>query len=180
MSSIINHTINLSSYLSTFEVCNRGWSSQCKLVITSAIINAFNTIWFCRNNSRFKNIKPSLITSFATITAKVSMNGNLTKLATNRSIVDFVILKAFNVDCHPPKAPRIIEVLWHHPSPSWIKCNTDGTAIGAPGPSACVGIFRNKNGHCLGCFAVSTGISNSLHAEIMGVILAVECASQRN
>ena len=32
----------------------------------------------------------------------------------------------------------------------------------------------------LGCFAYNIGIANSIFAEIVGVILAIECAHQRN
>jgi len=90
-----------------------------------------------------------------------------------------VILKAFKVDCHLPKAPRIIEVLWHSPVFNWIKCNTDGTALGAPSLSACAAISRNNLGQCIGCFADNTGNSNAFFVEIMGIILAIEHASEK-
>jgi len=41
---------------------------------------------------------------------------------------------------------------------------------------ACAGIFRNNQGASKGCFAAIIGIANSLHVELMGIILAVEIA----
>lgn len=61
-----------------------------------------------------------------------------------------------------------------------MKSNTDGAPHGAPGPSACADIFRNNFGHNLGCFALNIGVSNALYAEVMGVILAIECAYDKN
>lgn len=69
---------------------------------------------------------------------------------------------------------------WHPTTFNWIKCNTDGAVLGNPGQAACAGIFRNINGESLGWFAANLGISNALYAEIMGVILAIEAAIDRN
>jgi hypothetical protein len=55
------------------------------------------------------------------------------------------------------RALRIIEVLWHPPIHSWIKCNIDGASLGSSGLAACGGIFRNWKGDSLGCFAYNTG-----------------------
>jgi hypothetical protein len=79
------------------------------------------------------------------ITVHVSLSGNITKLATSSTITDFVILKAFKVDTHYQRAPRIVEVTWHPPIHNWVKCNTDSTALGRPGPAACAGILRNNH-----------------------------------
>lgn len=180
LQSLINLNINVSSVPSLFDICNRGWSPQCKLVIISAIVNILNTIWSCRNNLRFNGSKPHLNSIKALIIANVSLSGNFTKLVTSPSIRDFTILKSFNVNTHHPNAPKIIEVIWSPPILHWTKCNTDGSALGSPGQSSCAGIFRNNHGESLGCFAANLGISNSFYAELMGVILAVECAIDRN
>jgi len=103
----------------------------------------------------------------------VCLSGTLTKEATGSSIDDFIILKAFKIDTHHPKAPKIIEVIWHPLILNRIKCNIDGTALGNPKPDACGGIFRNKNGESIGCFVANLGISNALHDELMGVMLAL-------
>jgi ribonuclease HI len=149
------------------------------LVITSAILNIVNLIWISRNNLRFNDVKPSWNSVTSLIIAHVSLAGNQTVLSTGSSIVDFQILKAFKVNNHPPRAPRIIEVIWHPPIIGWVKCNTDGSSSGNPGPSACGGVFRNFNGDFLGCFADSIGLANALKAELWGIIFAIEAAFDR-
>ena len=180
LQSIIGYNIDLSSLLTTFEVSKRGWSPQSKLAIIAAIINIFNIIWFCRNNYRFNNTKPNLNAAITKIISDVSLAGNSTKAVTGPSINDFKILKAFRVNTHHPNAPKVTEVIWHPPILQWIKFNTDGASLGNPGQAACVGIFRNRNGEGIGCFAVNLGLANAFYAELMGIILAVECAVNRN
>lgn len=167
--SLINLNLNLTSVLSIFKICKRGWSQQGMLVIAAAVINILNVIWWCRNNKRFNDVKPNFRTCVNMIVANTSTSGNLTSLTTNNSIHNFVLLKAFNVKCHLSRAPKIIEVLWQPPIQSWVKCNTDGASLGSTGLAACGGIFRDCKGDSLGCFAV-----------ILGIILAIESAYQKN
>jgi len=67
----------------------------------------------------------------------------------------------------------------HPPIHNWVKCNTDGASQGNLGVATCAGIFRNSHGESRGCFAANLGIANALHAELMGVILAIEIASDK-
>lgn len=53
-----------------------------------------------------------------------------------------MIIKAFDVSCHPRKAPEIMAVVWYPPLPGWIKCNSDGLSK-INGQAACGGAFRN-------------------------------------
>jgi hypothetical protein len=85
---------------------------------------------------------------------------------------EFVILKAFKVNIHYSTALRIVEVIQHPPFYNWLKCNIDGTA--------CAGIFRNNHVENIGCFAMNLGVDNALFDEIMRIILAIECAIERN
>ncbi|KAK2404238.1 hypothetical protein QL285_053601 [Trifolium repens] len=112
--------------------------------------------------------------------ASSSLTGNVTSLTSGPAISDFEIVKFFKVSIHYPKAPNIVEVIWSPPLQGWIKCNTDDTFVGNPGIAACAGIFRNNLGANLGCFAHYIGLANALYAEIMGIILAIECAVDRN
>lgn len=161
LTNIISMNINLTSVLTILDTCKRGWSPQERMNI-----NILNAIWFCRNNLRFNNTKPSFRTTVNMIIASTSISGNLTSLTTTNSITDFVLLKAFNVNCHHSKAPKIIEVIFYPPMQSWIKCNTDGAALGSSGLAACGGIFKNCSGISLGYFAYNTGLANSVYAEI--------------
>ncbi|GAU32660.1 hypothetical protein TSUD_218370 [Trifolium subterraneum] len=87
---------------------------------------------------------------------------------------EFVILKAFNVSVHHPKAPVIKEILWHPPLYNWIKCNTDGAALDSPGLASCGGIFRDYTANFLGGFSINIGNSYALHAELIGAMNAIE------
>lgn len=47
---------------------------------------------------------------------------------------------------------------------------------GSPGYAAKGGIFRDRSGEILGCFASYFGILYSLHAELTTVMIAIEVA----
>jgi ribonuclease HI len=179
LGDIIKIHINVNSIIDVLQVTNRGWSPQCKLVITSAILNIVNLIWISRNNLRFNDVKPSWNSVTSLIIAHVSLAGNQTVLSTGSSIVDFQILKAFKVNNHPPHAPRIIEVIWHPPIIGWLNCNIDGSSLGNPDSSTYNGVFRNFNGNFLGCFAVSIGLAHVLKAELWGIIFAIDATFDR-
>ena len=106
LQSIIHCTIDLSSILSTLEISDKGWCPQCRTVIISTIVGILNTISTCKNNEKF-NKTPNIKASISLITANASLISNFTKLATNHSIFDFRILKAFKVACHPQKPLKI-------------------------------------------------------------------------
>jgi hypothetical protein len=110
--------------------------------VIAAIIGVFNAIWSCRNNQRFKDIKPSLNVVFTMVCSSVSLSCNVTSLSAGPSMSEFTILKFFKVNLHRPKAQRILEVIWQPPLNGWIKCNTDGTSLGNPGLSACAGFSK--------------------------------------
>jgi len=46
---------------------------------------------------------------------EVNLSRNSTQKDSSPSIFDFVLLKVFNVCIHPPRDPKIIEVLWQLP-----------------------------------------------------------------
>jgi hypothetical protein len=177
--SIINIQGSITCTDDLWNVCDRGWGPQCKIVIASTIINILNSIWFCRNQSRFNNVKPIMNYAKTMVIANTSISGNAINLTTTSSMTDFRILKAFNVNLHPPKAPVIKEVVWMPPNVSWIKCNIDGAALGSPGHAACAGVFRGHEAQYLGGFSVNLGISFAFHAELLGVMNAIEIAHEK-
>ena len=93
---------------------------------------------------------------------------------------EFVILKAFRISIHPPKAPIIKEVVWHPPVVNWLKVNTDGAVTKSPHKAACGGIFRSSKGFTRGCFAQNLSTDSAFVAEIYGAILAIEIAKYHN
>ncbi|PNY17703.1 ribonuclease H [Trifolium pratense] len=140
-----------SSYAESIPHLN--WTPQCSIVIKSAMINILNAI--------------------------CSLTGNRTKLVYRSSMQDFMILKAFKVHLHPPKAPTIKDIIWQPPTHFWVKCNSDGAALGAPGLASCGGLFRNSSAEFLGAFAENLGVNNALYAELVGAMKAIEIAFSR-
>ncbi|XP_024632555.1 uncharacterized protein [Medicago truncatula] len=116
--------------------------------------------------------------SITSIISSTFLSGNYTSACDYTNITDFVFLKKFSIDIHPPKAPKIIEVLWNPPPLHWIKCNTDGSSN--TNTSSCGGIFRDRNADFLMCFAENTGHENAYFAELSGAMRAIELAKLHN
>jgi len=95
-------------------------------------------------------------------------------------MIEFRILKHFKVAIHPPNAPQIKEVIWSPPIFNWIKVNTDGAALKNPEKASAGGIFRDKDGLCIGCFAQNLRSMNAYQAELMAAIIAMEIAQSKN
>jgi len=176
--SVINCNLQFQVKEDVWAICNKGWNPQCKIVITAAIINIFNAVWFARNQTRFNDKVSHWRSAISVIISNTSLSGNLTTKKASSAMADFSILKKFNVSIHPPNAPQIIEVIWSPPNFNWVKCNTDGSATATS--SACGGIFRDKHAKFLLCFAENTSLQNAYHAELMGAMRAIELASSSN
>ncbi|KAF1890286.1 hypothetical protein Lal_00013539 [Lupinus albus] len=86
-----------------------------------------------RNQRRFEDKAVSLLQAKAKIKLTTTLSGNHSKLLTNNSVHNFIILREFNVKPNFLRAPRIKEVVWIAYSMSWIKINSDGAAHGALG-----------------------------------------------
>ncbi|XP_024632903.1 uncharacterized protein [Medicago truncatula] len=170
LASILNMRLQFNTFEDVWQLTNGRWSPQCKVVIQAILVNIFHLIWFVRSQSRFSHKKIHWRVAINLIIANVSMSGNNTSKAACNSIIEFSILKTFNIAIHPPKAPKIIEVLWLPPIFDWIKCNTDGA-------TGC--IFRNNEAECMGCFAQNLGLGSSLFAELSGAMQAIEIAHSK-
>ena len=179
LTSITKIPCNFSTVLEFVEISNRGWTPLCKLIILASITLCLNIIWYSRNQRRFKVKVMDIRTAINLIIASTSLSSNSPSLKANSSMTGFVILKAFSVKMNYGNAPKIKGVLWQPPILHWLKCNIDGASNGNPGPSACGGIFRNSSAEFVGAFAFNLGISNSLVAELQGVMIAIEIASQK-
>lgn len=175
MASIFNCNLNFQTKEDIWNICNGSWNPQCKVVVTVALINLINNIWFARNQIRFQNKKIPWKSLIASITSNVALYGNLSKKVASPNIANFVILKKFNVYLHPRGAPNIIEVIWRPPPIRWVTCNTNGSSNG--NLSSCGGIFRNCKADHMICFGENTGVGDSLHAELSGAMRAIELAN---
>jgi hypothetical protein len=140
LNSITKIHCNYSSVLDILDLCNRGWSPLCKLIVLAAITYCLNIIWYCRNQRRFFDKIVQVSSAINLIIAGTSLSGNCSTLKANSTMTDFVMLRAFSVKMNFGNAPIIKEVLWQPPIMHWIKCNIDGASNGNPGPSSC-GVF---------------------------------------
>lgn len=114
LSTMLNMPLHFQSIEEIWKTSDRYSNLQSKLVVNSAIINLLNSIWFARNQVRFNNKKIPWKCSIASIIVFVSLAGNISK-TTSLSMTDFTLLKKFDITLHPPRAPRITEVLWQPP-----------------------------------------------------------------
>ncbi|XP_045806456.1 uncharacterized protein LOC123899387 [Trifolium pratense] len=103
-----------------------------------------------RNNARFHDKSTHWRNVVSWISTNTALVGNKTSMCSNSSLIDFKILKHFNINIHPPK------VFWLPPLIDWVKCNTDGASTQIS--SACGGIFRNHLVEFICCFAENTGM----------------------
>jgi ribonuclease HI len=180
LAGIVNISFQVLDYSDIWKICKRNWSPQCKVVIQASIINIISAIWFRRNQARFqdKHIHWKIIIN--NIISSVHLSGCHTSKTSSPDMTEFRILKHFRINIHPPNAPQIKEVIWSPPIFNWIKVNTDGAATKNPNKASAGGIFRDKDGLCIGCFAQNLGNVNAFHAELMAAIIAMEIAQSRN
>lgn len=128
------------------------FSPQLLSLWRAMFINILWYIWSSRNRYLFENIRPSIWKITASLWADIQETNKLPIGHMFNSQEDLLCLHALHIIGHPKKAPRILEVHWNLPPPGWIKCNSDGSALGAPGMSTCGGVFRNSRGFVKGCF----------------------------
>jgi len=177
-SAVIHINLNFLNVEDIWKLCDRGWSPQWKVVIKATIINILATIWFVRNQARFNNKKIHWQSGINLVSSNVSLTGNNIKLTSTSSMIDFQVLKKFDIQIHPPRAPVIKEVLWSPPLHNWIKGNSDGSTTSTS--SACGIIFRNSFSDSVLCVAENLGASDAFNAELCGAMRAIEIAHQRN
>ncbi|XP_057800164.1 uncharacterized protein LOC131015756 [Salvia miltiorrhiza] len=93
---------------------------------------------------------------------------------------DLKVLRNLGVRPRSAPPPSFINVYWWPPPNQWIKVNTDGSALGAPGKIAAEGVFRDKFSWVRGCFHIKGGIGFAFEAELLAVISAIQIAFHRN
>jgi len=178
--SLLNTNQQFNSAEDIWKLCDKRWTPQCKVVVQAVIINILSTIWFIRNQARFKDKKIHWKSAINNIIAAVSLTGNRTKLTSFVDMDEFVFLKAFKINIHPPRAPLIKEVLWIPPTPTWIKVNTNGALTKNPNRASCGGVFRDHNSIFVGAFAQNLNTNSAFNAELLGIITAINIAVENN
>ena len=155
-------------------------SSQLKILfIACCLVNLF-AIWEVRNKWIFHNIRPVPSRTLHYIKGWLQDLAPLMPGHMNNSQLDLLILKTLNINGVHRKNPQIIEVIWTPPHFHWIKCNTDGMALGCPGNAAIGGVFRTFRGFSKGCFCLNIGIQTAFVAELLAFMQAIELAWEKN
>lgn len=180
LAGILNIPFQISNVEDVWKLCSRSWSPQCKVVVQACIVNIISAIWFRRNQARFQDKLIHWKIILNNVISSVNISGCNTSKTSSPDMREFQIMKYFKVQIHPPKAPQIKEVIWSPPIFNWIKINTDGAATKNPSNASAGGIFRDKEGICIGCFAQNLGNVNAYHAELMAAIIAMETAEKRS
>ncbi|XP_058776325.1 uncharacterized protein LOC131650636 [Vicia villosa] len=113
LSSIMSH--NFSSVTDVWTAYKKLNSDQSKLVLLDASISIVNTIWKARNLSRFEDKNITWTSVLNLVKVEVAFTGNTTPKIGSNSVLDFQLLKSFNIKLNPPKAFIVKEFLWHPP-----------------------------------------------------------------
>jgi hypothetical protein len=140
------------------------------VVIQFVVVNIINAIWYRRNQARFQDKFIHWKIIINNIISSVHRSGNNTLKSSSPGMRESSILKSFRVSIHPPNAPKIKEVIWCPAIFHWIKVNTDGAATKNPLNASAGGMFKDKEGNCLGNFAQNLGNVNAFHVELMAAI----------
>ncbi|XP_055960966.1 uncharacterized protein LOC130015235 [Mercurialis annua] len=137
-------------------------------------------LWKVRNAAIFDDIIPNIHQALRMVWTSIRETNYFRCGTMFNSVSELQILKILGINGIVSKAPKIIPVYWQPPPCNWIKVNTDGSALGAPGPAGAGGIFRNSDGHPVGAFAVNVGNDFANVAELFAAINAVEIAWNKN
>ena len=126
--TIMNCTLHFQSKEDIWPLCDKSWNQQCKVVVKASLINIMNVILYARNQLKFNDKIIHWRSSISSIIANVSKSDNISNVVSSTSMLDFAILKKFDVSIHSPKALVIKKVLWQLPFHPLIKRNIDGSS----------------------------------------------------
>ncbi|XP_058746959.1 uncharacterized protein LOC131619937 [Vicia villosa] len=158
--------------------CSKGRSKQCTMLLIAGSTFILYSLWQVRNSERFNNTKPNVNLVIRRVCVQLLSSAHISKATSHISISDFNLLKAFNIKIRPPRAPNIVEVIWHPPSLGWIKCNCDGAYNDNGLSTACGVIFRDHRGNFLLAFADTVPWRSSFLAKFVVVVRAMEVAME--
>jgi len=111
--------INHSSLDSILGILHKQWSEHVKVVLIVVFIHILNKIWYSGNLLQLENLRRSYVRIKKLTYTYVNIAANRCSGRMHSIIEEFVILKAFVVDCHPKKAPKIPQVNWLPPPCYW-------------------------------------------------------------
>ena len=136
-------------------------------------------IWSTRNRFIFRHTGFTYQGAWKDLSFLISEVGENIVGYMNNSVQDLLVLRNFHVTGRPRRTPRVIEVRWLPPPPGWMKCNTDGSSDGAPGPSTAAGLFRNSRGFVHYCYVLKIGNLYAFEAELIAVMRGIQIAREK-
>ncbi|XP_050907956.1 uncharacterized protein LOC127121518 isoform X1 [Lathyrus oleraceus] len=154
-------------------------STQCKSLASSTIIHAFDLIWYCMNQLKLHNKVISWKAITYLILDAASFPGNHTKVIARYSLYDFSVSKAFSIQIYHPKRPSIKDILWDPPPLNWVKFYSYGVSRANPSLTTCGGIFKNRHGVAMKCFASNYDRQYAFCVELLGNFLAIKITHKR-
>lgn len=157
-----------------FCLLDANWNPQALVVVEAYIINILHHIWKSRNLRRYHNKNMHWKTCIMLISSQAKLIGNNTNKRSNNSISNFSFLKKIYIRIHPGKSSNTVNLLWTPLPLGWIKCNTDGSAIGSPTISSCGGISRNDKACHLGSFGDLIGVCRVDIAALITAMIALK------
>jgi len=128
-------------------------------------------------NARFQD-KIDVSRAISLITNLTCLVGNSSKVSMKNDMLDFNVIKFFDINTRSGKVLRPLPVRWEFPSPGWVKINTDGAVRGYHCLATCGGIFRGSMGEFISAISVFLEVQTVMVAEFYGVIHAMEEAQQ--
>lgn len=170
-------TGSISDFL--LDAMSHRFSSQVAALWCSAIVSGLWVIWSCRNDVIFNDSVPDIHVVLRGVWNAIKEVAFFKIGHMYNSIDELRLLRVLHIPGIPRRAPWIISVYWQSPPVSWIKINTDGSALGSPGEARAGGIFRTSCGYARGSFAFRIGCSFAYLAELQAAIYAVNMAWDR-
>ena len=171
------HVSSLNEWL--IFAMSRSFSTQVGAIWRLAFVTLIWLIWHTRNKWIFEDVpftQHSIIFAFQSF---IREQRSLLKGTMYNTQEDLFTLHSLGIRGHSRGGLSIVEVRWHPPSWGWIKCNTDGSAMGSPGDAKGAGVFRNHLGHVLCCFVTNLGRAFAFEAELIAAMTGVELACQQ-
>ncbi|XP_057811398.1 uncharacterized protein LOC131025617 [Salvia miltiorrhiza] len=175
----LSECVDLHSFL--VEAWNLNFSPQITSFWKAGIVTLVWKIWHDRNKIVFDNAGfhgPGVL-NFIKVYFK-EMEANFTRLGhVSSAWQDYVITRAIGVQSRIAPPPEMVNVYWWPPFGDWMKVNTDGSALGAPGLISAGGVFRDSWGQIRGCFHEKGGQGFAFEAELLAVITAISIAHEQ-
>jgi ribonuclease HI len=167
---------DLSSPTSLILGCG-AFNAQFNDLLLAGIIHTLHTLWLACNGVRFSNAKISVHAAITKVRTAIKLSSSLMHSHTKPRSADITILLRLDVTPSYPRPVSLTPVLWKAPMALWTKVNSDESVIDTT--TACGAILRDCTGAYKGGFSSKLAHSTVLHAELMGIILAMEMVLEK-